>query len=66
MAIGPWLLLLDMYLSDDAVVKLDSSPPVCFYQKYEWVYVYLPRKSAKYSDHINLVSIKPSFTSLLH
>ena len=37
-----------------AVVKIDSSPLVRFYQNLngiEKVYVYLPRKSAKYSDH---------------
>ena len=30
------------------------------------VYVYMPGKSAEYSDHINLVSITSSFTCLLH
>ena len=30
------------------------------------VYVYLPSKSTKYSDHINLVSITSSSTFILH
>ena len=56
-------------LCTGAVVKIDSSPPVPFYQKFEWankVFVYLPRKSTKYSDRINLVSITSSFTFSLH
>ena len=45
---------VNIWSQNHILVKIDSSPLVRFYQNLnglEKVYVYFPRKSAKYSDH---------------
>ena len=61
----PMLLTL-RWSSVTSVVKIDSSPPVRFYQIFEWASKSLCLLAQKYSDHINLVTITYSFTFLLH
>ena len=63
----------DMHLYDHvqpsprpcSVVKIDSSPPVCFHQNFEWasksIGLLAHRKSTKYSDHIDIVIITIQF-----
>ena len=48
------------------MVKTDRSVSTKKLNGLEKVYVYWPRKSTEYSDHIDIVSITSSFTFLLH
>ena len=69
-----WTNMIYYYISGVsliAVVKIDStvtrrSVSTKNLNGLVKVYVYLPRKSTKYSDHVNLVGITSSFTFLLH